>query len=113
MNGEVLVVLIALCLLILLIQLAYYVVLIPSPAYRPLRPQALDRHVGTLLYAGTYVLALLRTPFGIPSYLLKVLVFLCVKRIYRTTGNNYARDAQLAATRAADNTATRDAHDLR
>src|SRR5262245_52541071 len=74
--------------LFVLMQLAFYVLLIPLPSDEPITPYPLDGYFGALAYGVAYVLSLLRLPFTFIPYLSKVLFFLIVPSHYKVMWNS-------------------------
>jgi hypothetical protein len=78
--------------LVIVIELAFYMFLIPDPARKPLQKRPLDRHLGTAAYFTAYILSLLRAPLGLLPYLVKLFIFFALKIRYDSARSTYFRE---------------------
>src|SRR5207248_3532075 len=78
--------------LILIIQLGYYVFLLPDPSRDPIRASRLDRYVGRAAYSVAYALSLLRAPLGLLPYITKLFIFFALKIRYESAQSTYFRE---------------------
>ncbi len=82
----------SLILLILTTNLIYYAFYI-SPQYfitKPIRPKILYSFLGIVAYLVAYALSLLRLPFAIIPYLMKLLIFLAFRTHFQQLWDNYS-----------------------
>ena len=74
------------------IELAFYMFLIPDPSQKPLHVRPLDKYLGTVAYSTAYVLSLLRAPLGLLPYLVKLFIFFVLKVRYESAQSTYLRE---------------------
>lgn len=70
-NIPLLFMIVSILVLLVTIEIAYYMFLIPEYSDHPLHPQHLERYIGKVLYVIAHVLSPLRFPLGIIPYITK------------------------------------------
>jgi hypothetical protein len=78
--------------LVLAVELTYYIFLIPDPSQKPLKPRPFDTYRGRAAYIVAYILSLLRTPLGLLPYLVKLFIFFALRVDYETSHSTYLRE---------------------
>ncbi|MBZ0274833.1 MAG: hypothetical protein K8I60_01740 [Anaerolineae bacterium] len=73
----------------LLLESVYYLITAPCPTPHPLPHRWYDRHLGNLFYIIAYILALLRLPFALLPYLLKIVIFFAARLLYNRYWSSY------------------------
>src|SRR5437764_15200091 len=81
-----------LALLVFIIQLIYYIFLIPDPSQHPIKTPPLDRYTGIAAYIIAYTQSLLRAPLGLLPYITKLFIFFALKIRYESAQITYFRD---------------------
>jgi hypothetical protein len=79
-------------LLVFTVELTLYTLFIPYPYQGPLKPRALDKPLGTIMYFTSYLLSLLRAPLGLLPYLVKLFIFFVLRTDYESSRSTYKRE---------------------
>ena len=77
---------------IFITELALYMLFIPHLSQQPLKPHALDKHLGTGAYVIAYMLSLFRAPLGLLPYLVKLFIFFVLRTDYESSRSTYKRE---------------------
>lgn len=75
---------VAVVVLILVIELAYYILFLPEQADAPLRPRRLDSYIATCIYVIAHIFSPLRLPLAVIPYLTKSSIMLVTHRNFNT-----------------------------
>lgn len=81
-----------LAVLVPIIQLIYYVFLLPDPSQNPLKASPFDKYIGKVAYITAYLLSLLRAPLGLLPYITKLFIFFVLKIRYESAQSTYFRE---------------------
>ncbi len=77
-------------------NLLYYSIILPLPSPSPLKPQLIDDIIGNMLFATAWMLSVLRLPFTITPYLLKLsLSLIFLNRFQILWGNRWVQALRL------------------